>query len=419
MDRRTRKPLARRTLTEWFSLLESVSPGAPPLKVDREKGIVYRVKVCGRYSANNHGVREATEGTEYTRSAWESEARLINAGGVSAKVRVDHPDHLNPAAGRSAYESLGVLRNAIVESAGDNPGVFADLHMVTANPMAQRVMEDAEKGLGVYGLSHNAVWGKADVKNRRLTIESIESCRGVDLVDKPATNRNLAESDRSRTVKYTLKSILESRKAKFSAPRIKWAKRLLEDDSYGGDMATETDDVPAETDPDEAMWSGFEAAIGAVLAAYKAGDVDDKAATKKIGDYLKTHGKLTQTEEPDEPEELEESEDDDDGPGGDDPSEKKKASESLRLENAKLKREVANQKLCLEAGVTLSPLDTRLLNLLEADADRRAFVAERKPGNPGGRPRSAAGGKSALESQGKGQQAPAGAAGALSILRRG
>lgn len=392
-----------------LNLFERIAPqGAARLKLDREKGIVYGVKVGGRFSPNTHGVKDVT-GTEYTRACYESALPLYEG----ARVRCDHPDRQSPDQERSVYESLGVLRNCRVEDREGEYGLYADLHMTPSDPMAQKVMDDVEQGLGLYGLSHNAEWEKAEPRGGRFVIERLGRVRGVDLVDKPATNKNLWESQET-TVKYTLKSILESRAKKLSAPRIAWSKRLLEMDDLPVDA--ETPDMPAETDPDEALAAGFRAALNAVLDD---DSMDTPSKLKKIKDLLTTQDKLTQSEEPEAPVEESDSEDDSEDKGKD----KKKpadAAESLK-ELAQLKAEKACRKLCESEKYTApTELQLKTLSLLESDQERRQLIRDYKAAaaakTQAGTPRSGLPGKTTLESEGG---IPQTTEGQLAFLRRG
>src|SRR5262245_56910488 len=109
--RSRRAPAPRFPRRGSATLLEQLAPIAGPrLKVDREKGIIYGVKVGGRFSPNTHGVKDV-DGTEYVRSAYERGMSLYEG----AKVRCDHPNRQSPDAERSVYDSLGVLRECRVE----------------------------------------------------------------------------------------------------------------------------------------------------------------------------------------------------------------------------------------------------------------------------------------------------------------
>jgi hypothetical protein len=171
--------------TGYRPLFEQALTTGPKLKVDTEAGIIYGVRVLGRYSGNNRD--GSTEGSEYPPATQRAALRLIEG----AQVKVDHPvDRTRPSAPRDCDETLGVLRNAIVE--GDE--TRADLHYYKNHPMADRVVEDVQRGLGQCGLSINAAVAEGRVINGVYVVEEIAEIRSVDLVDRPATNRNLWES---------------------------------------------------------------------------------------------------------------------------------------------------------------------------------------------------------------------------------
>lgn len=162
---------ATRRTTRW---LEQVNRA--PGRVDREKGIIYGVKVCGLESAN---------GRAYTAEALRKAARLYEG----LPVNVNHPSKARDD--RASEDRFGKLVN--VRFAGD--GLYADLHFLRSHPMAERVMEAAERMPSAFGLSHNA-GGKMEKVNGRPTVTEITEVRSVDLVADPATTRGLFESNR-------------------------------------------------------------------------------------------------------------------------------------------------------------------------------------------------------------------------------
>jgi hypothetical protein len=194
-------PVAARSHTRGLTrrtLLELVAPTTRPgarLRVDTDAGIIFGVRVLGRFSRNSHGAPGAVNGTEYTRACMESALPMYE----DAPVKVGHPaDRNRPGVERSPTETFGTLRNARVETDEQGePCVRADLHFYTTHPLAERVVEDVQRGLGKFGLSHNAAAARerVDRGSRRLVIESLALVRSVDLVDNPATNRNLWEAD--------------------------------------------------------------------------------------------------------------------------------------------------------------------------------------------------------------------------------
>ena len=225
--------------------------------------------MLGRYSGNSHGV-DGADSTEYTPEAMSGALPLYEG----CTVRTDHPDRRNPKATRSVNETFGQLRNCRVEG----NCVRADLHYLKSHHLADSVCEDVERGLGVWGLSHNAFAGKTSVKNNRYVIEQIEEVRSVDLVDKPATNKNLWESREAPTVSVTLRDILEAVSPRLTRKKRKWADHLLEDDDPAGMMDAPAPDMVAppdeSTDPDDALKCGFRASVMAVVDQILDGETD-------------------------------------------------------------------------------------------------------------------------------------------------
>lgn len=356
-----------RTLVEW----SASAPAGAPLVVDRARGVIENVKVLGFKSRNNHGLQEAENGTEYTRECCERAVPLYEG----ADVLVDHATRRTEA--RGSADIFGQLRN--VRLAED--GIRADLHFLKSHPLAERVCEDVERSLGVYGLSHDASAGRErfDRQNKRLVIESIAAVRSVDLVRKPATNRNLWESHEDTTMpKTTLRELLEALKT--TPARRKWRNRLLEDDTLAPSMDAPMDAPAAGDDPDDALWSGFTAAINKLLEKYASGEMDSKAAVKAIGDYLKTHEKLSSSAEPDAPSEVAEEEED---YGSD---EKKTESVKAKAELDALKHKLAVRDLVEAAGIKADKALIESLEELPLASARK--LVEREKARGGGSPRS-------------------------------
>lgn len=369
-----------RTSPTWSrrDLLEQVTAAGSPLKVDEEKGVIYRVKVLGRFSRNNHGLTEAENGSEYSPACMRSALPMYEG----SKVKANHPpDRTRPAAERDVDDTFGVLRNCVVESdERGEPAIWGDLHFLKTHRLAPSVVEDVKRGLGVYGLSHNAAARRErfDRGSRRLVIEELAVVRSVDLVDKPATNRNLWESEEKHVAKITLRDLLESQRKRFSTNRLSWMDRLLEDDAMGYPMRAEQDAMPAETDPDQALKGGFDAACMAVINNADM-TADEKVA--KLKELLKTHEKLTQKAEP----EAAESEGEGDDKDKDKDKDKQESEEvkGLKAENAKLKAEQKARELCEAEGfATATKTQLKALVLLESDAERKELIATWKGGKP-------------------------------------
>ena len=293
---RTRDLFERQLLEQ---VADSFAPTESPLSVDEANGVIRRVKLLGRFSRNSHGMTEAENGTDYAPCMAANRAMY-----EGLKVKCDHPsDRANPGRERSVRDTLGVIRNVVLENdESGNPALWGDMHCNTDHDMYKLVLQDVKKGLGLYGLSHNAAAKRErfDQQSRRLVIEELAVVRSVDLVDRPATNRNLWESE---TVKTTLRSLIESRAA--GGKRAKWKRWLLEED---GMMSDETMDAPMDTpmagEEGEAAWSGFMQEIQVIGEKVKAKEMDAKTAGKKVMAIFKAHeslfGSSEPTEEPDD-----------------------------------------------------------------------------------------------------------------------
>ncbi len=283
----TRRPKpSRRTLREAYA-----AAVGSPLTVDKDAKIIYGVKVLGVRSRNSHGLREAVNGTEYTRDCMEQAIPLYE--GVDVLT-----DHNTSRGNRSVTEAFGKLRN--VRLGAD--GLRADLHYFDSHPLSPRVIEDVERGMGVYGLSHDAQASREriDRAGKRLVIEGLATVRSVDLVRNPATNRNLWESGDMPQQK-TYRQLLEALVPKWTGRKAQAARSLLEmgegdmpEMDVPADMPADMPDDPAEAaDPHAALTEGVKAAVIACL------DDEDMSADekiKKIKKYVKGHEAMTSEE---------------------------------------------------------------------------------------------------------------------------
>lgn len=338
-------------------IVEAINSQDATLKIDQDAGIIYGVKILGRYSKNCHGIQGVTEGTEYTAQCLRDALPLYEG----ATVYCNH-DRAAGDGARNINDTFGTLRNVRVSEHADE--LRGDLHYLKANPMAPRVVEDVLRGLGVFGLSHNAFPEKASVREAKYVIDKLESVRSVDLVDKPATNKNLAES-REKTMKTTFKAMLTEALKNLSAGRKKVGKQLLEMD----DMPLNTDVEVPEDDADP-LTTGFKAAMMAVLDD---DTLDAAAKLAKLKVLLTTHEKLTGDAEPvDEADDMTDKADDKD----------KATVESLQKKIRDLEAKDTIRTLCESEGFTPSPVLFKSLLLLESTADRKALIAEHKATKP-------------------------------------
>jgi len=379
------RPFARRR-----DLLEFVQAdaGGPALRIDRDHGVIYGVRVLGSVSENNR---------VYTRECMESALPMYE--GVS--VRVNHPaDRARPNVERPAESVLGKIRNVRVETdEAGLPVIRGDLHYLRTHEMAESVAEDVERRLGVYGFSHNAASPlsaeRVDPKTGRLVISRLALVRSVDLVDgsRAATSRTLWESVNVDNA-VTRRSLLESYAGAIlgKTGREKLLRVLLEDEYMSEAAAAPMDAPPADgAEPEDKLWAGFQDAITAILGSYKESG-DAETACKKIARYVKAHAKLTGDAEPDG-DELDEP--------ADPPEEKPDASdkkESVELERLRTKDAVRN--LCESLDFAPKGVQLSALIGLPDDKSRRELIESFRAGGGPKKfaptpPRSgAAGGKS-------------------------
>jgi hypothetical protein len=148
--------------------------------VDRDKGIIYGVKILGFESLNNR--RYLPEAMNEAISLYEGIAVNINHPEVEGRL---------PTAQRSSYDRFGRIVNVKFL---DGEGLFGDLEYLKSHPMAGMVTEAAERMPDAFGLSHNAQ-GEGDTDNAgTFVIHKITEVRSVDVVADAATNRSLSES---------------------------------------------------------------------------------------------------------------------------------------------------------------------------------------------------------------------------------
>jgi hypothetical protein len=252
-----------KTLTERF---------AAPLAggtVDRAKGVIHGVLVCGTSSANR---RSYPWGKGLTCDPAKYEGRPVNA------------DHGQTA---TIGRRLGWLENVTVASDG-RPR--ADLHILQSHPSAAAVFEAAERNPSLFGLSHVAVC-RTRMEAGTEIIESIESVESVDLVADPATTQSLFES--KQPMPTTLKKFLEG-VGKVKPAAAKWSKArwVREMDEMPPMDLPPVDDAMPEADTDDAVMTAFKTAISSVVDQAMSGSMDPKDALGKIKALLRSHGDI-------------------------------------------------------------------------------------------------------------------------------
>lgn len=146
-----------------------------PVRIDREKGIAYGIRILGPESKN--GGHYPAKVSEQAKSLYEG-----------AAVNLNHRRSLNDDV--PVQDRFGRLRNVEPK---DN-GLSGDLHFNPKHEFAEQFMWACENQPDLYGFSHlaNVKW-KPNADGTR-TAESILKVFSVDLVADPATTSSVRES---------------------------------------------------------------------------------------------------------------------------------------------------------------------------------------------------------------------------------
>lgn len=284
------------------------------LRVDREAGIIFGVKVLGSESPNTHG-KSGVKGTIYKPSAHESLVSLIESCGTRGmKVNKNHTERSNPNRDRTVEERLGWLLNPVARDAE----TFADLHVLKSDPDSAKLFEAAERNPSCFALSINAD-GHYQIVDSFIVVDKFKKVWSVDTVADGGSTISLAESRKpAMTLKESL-AVIGFKEAEI--------KKMCEGDTLlKPDMAV--DEQPAAggdiNDPDYCAHLGR-----AILAIVNDPEIPPDQKKKKILAILKIQG---DEEEDEEETELEESDEEEGKPpmkkkkDGDDEEEKVKES---------------------------------------------------------------------------------------------
>ena len=326
-------------LVRLVALNEAIQASDASTRIDREKGIIYGVRVISHESRN---------GRHYLPEALRAAIPLYEG----KSVRFDHPS--KPFEHRSVTSLFGRLVN-VREDAG---GLRADLEFNREHPFAGFVCEMAERMSEQLGLSHNADGKIRQESDGKIAITEIKDVRSVDLVADAASVVGLFESQRSP---MTIRQFLESLQL---APAAKGrVVKLLEDD---GLMPSEGQVGPMDV-PEGDWKADLVAAIGKLVGSESE---DDHKMAQKIMAMLRpasaTTAKTTEEDETDKDKEKD----------------KDAVKESLVLA-AKVKRlesTNASYALLLESqGIKAAPALVKAMAALDTDAERKTLLEGYKP----------------------------------------
>ena len=122
-------------------------------------------------------------------------------------VNLNHPTKV-AGTERSVSDGIGWLESIQIKP----DGVYGDLHYFKEHPQSGLIAEAAERNPKRFGLSHNAE-GRMERRDGKNVVESIETVHSVDIVQNPATNSSLFESE-EQPMKITLKEYVAGIDAK-------------------------------------------------------------------------------------------------------------------------------------------------------------------------------------------------------------
>ena len=168
------------------TLYETTLTACNDVRIDRDAGVIFGVKIIGCDSKN---------GRHYPNDTLREAIPLYE----NSKVNLDHPDG-DPRKPRSYHARFGVMRNVHLR---ENEGLFADFWFNPKHSIAEQLLWDAEHLPDNVGFSHNVA---AVVRRQKRAsdcvaealVEKIVSVRSVDLVADPATTQGLFEHHEQR-----------------------------------------------------------------------------------------------------------------------------------------------------------------------------------------------------------------------------
>ena len=252
------------------------------LRVDREKRMIYGLKLAGMQSRNSHG--ENADGTDYAIEAYQKAKHLYEG----APGYWGHPPRATPNVERPPHEKILTYCDIEVR----NDGVYGNAKYLGSHPYTPLLLEAVEGDPGWFALSHNAT-GRGPVRNRRYVIEEIGQVKSVDVVCRGATNKTLFESEESNmTVKFSQIPAI------FTGKMRDRYKQLVESDEYMAGV-----DVPAPAEGGTAD----EHLSNAAKAIFDDDSLDATAKLAKLKLLLKIGEEPSETksEEPDGDEDVE------------------------------------------------------------------------------------------------------------------
>jgi len=238
-----------------------------PLKVDRERGIVHDVLICGRTSKNNRVYLE----TAFSPEVYEGKTVFENH-----------------ATERKVGDGIGTIKNVRIIKGLP----YGDFHLMKSHRLYEYIMECSENNVPMFGLSHHANCQlRSDRKSGQTIVEKVVECQSVDLVANPGTTRTVYESKQMPTTLKTLAESVQSNN-KFTPRQRKSLKWLAEADEMGmADVGV--DPLPDDMLAGDTVTSAFEMAATELAQQLMAGTLDIKDFVKKIKAVKTAHEQVS------------------------------------------------------------------------------------------------------------------------------
>ena len=244
-------------------------------RIDRENGIIHGVKVLGLQSANDRGKRRYLKEASVSATALY-EGRKIYIDHISIKESKPKP--------RQTAERWGKLVNVRPDPATGE--LFGDLHYLKSHRMTEAILEAAER-FNDFGLSHDAS-GKMRTENGENVVYEIAEVHSVDIVQDPATNRNLFEGRSMATKRKVSDVFREHVKVSVAA---KLLARLTEMDDQA--IANAEMEMEDGAEPMNQVGDAFRAAVMSIVDS----EMSVEPKIEKIKMLLDVHDQVKGPEE--------------------------------------------------------------------------------------------------------------------------
>jgi len=206
--------------------LEFTLSGTKKANLNKEKGIIYDVKILGWESKNIasryiKGLDKNVYGEAIDKPYRYDSSFAPNVSKAYENMYVfsDHDIKLNPETGeilpsgpRKNDEALGKLRGVYTKE----DGIYAkEFHYMKSHPLASRLEEDIERETNIFQLSQNTTFYGIGLEGGRITITDWKPST-VDLVTNGATNSTLFEQTQPKRKggkKQSIKRIYQGEEA--------------------------------------------------------------------------------------------------------------------------------------------------------------------------------------------------------------